>query len=139
MQIKHISESQSIDNNNRLISLLEILSDFERGESVKNWLDLIYGSSIESSIKIQALAVVIKIAYHQLEIENSGSMHIEVNIVEIGVEVINVSTKYAVELDDTNTVKTSTVEKMRAAIYLSLDELWGIPDETGLKASMLDL
>ncbi|CAG8793875.1 12396_t:CDS:2 [Gigaspora rosea] len=102
MQIKHISESQSIDNNNRLISLLEILSDFERGESVKNWLDLIYGSSIESSIKIQALAVVIKIAYHQLEIENSG-------------------------------------KKMRAAIYLSLDELWGIPDETGLKASMLDL
>ncbi|CAG8462694.1 2649_t:CDS:2 [Gigaspora rosea] len=30
------------------------------------------------------------------------------------------------------------LEKLRAAIYLSLDKLWGIPDEVGLKASILD-
>ncbi|CAG8822039.1 3867_t:CDS:1, partial [Gigaspora rosea] len=49
------------------------------------------------------------------------------------------------ELDDTNTIRylpptncEGLLEKLRAAIYLSLDELWGIPDEVGLKASMLD-
>ncbi|CAG8840595.1 38186_t:CDS:1, partial [Gigaspora margarita] len=30
------------------------------------------------------------------------------------------------------------LEKMRTAIYLSLDELWSIPNEVGLKASILN-
>ncbi|CAG8569481.1 6895_t:CDS:2, partial [Scutellospora calospora] len=53
--------------------------------------------------------------------------------------------KSVAELDDTNNIKylpptkcEGLLEKIRAAIYLSLDELWSIPDEIGLKASMLD-
>ncbi|CAG8699660.1 15131_t:CDS:1 [Dentiscutata erythropus] len=96
-----------------------------------------------------------KQAYHRLEIENSGNMLIIIYMVEVKVEVevadavanLKKHSKNSAELadNDSNTVKyfsptncDGLLKKMCAAIYLSLDELWFIPNEVELKAFMLD-
>ncbi|CAG8499301.1 13724_t:CDS:2 [Cetraspora pellucida] len=75
---------------------------------------------------------------------------IQINNMLVGSQDIDYNnkstTKCVTELDDTNTIEylpptscEGLLKQLCAAIYLSLDELWGIPDEVGLKASMLNL
>ncbi|CAG8770269.1 321_t:CDS:1, partial [Gigaspora rosea] len=49
------------------------------------------------------------------------------------------TTQYLSYNDRPKTLYKGLLEKKSAAIYLSPNKLWGIPDETGLKASILDL
>ncbi|RIB09872.1 hypothetical protein C2G38_2207612 [Gigaspora rosea] len=146
MQIKHISESQGIDNNNRLISPLEILSD---STSLQYKLDSISKKDRE---KLDQLCLNFE---EKKSLLNSSNQ--DTSISSGDEDSIPLAenrkqwqyahrTKCAIELDDTNTIKylpstnyKGLLEKKSAAIYLSPNKLWGIPDETGLKASILDL
>ncbi|CAG8700159.1 41436_t:CDS:2, partial [Gigaspora margarita] len=136
-------------NENEIISPLEILTDSvslqinsdtiskKEGEKLdylcltsgeKNWITLIYGPSLESSGTSD---------------NTSTSSDDEASIPLAG----NRKHKNSAELadNDSNTVKylpptscEGLLEKMCTAIYLSLDKLWSIPNEVGLKASILD-
>ncbi|CAG8451502.1 6231_t:CDS:2 [Cetraspora pellucida] len=130
----------------------------ENGESFEKWIALIYGSLPENSEQISE---------NLSDDDTSVSSGDEANIPSAGTrqqwQYAHRSihsrgrgrgcrsgkhkrrVKSVAELDDTNNIKylpptkcEGLLEKMRAAIYLSLDELWSIPDEIGLKASMLD-
>ncbi|CAG8601183.1 7933_t:CDS:2 [Cetraspora pellucida] len=54
--------------------------------------------------------------------------------------------KHVTELDNTNTIEylfltscKEVLKQLHTTIYLSFDELWGIPDETQLRAELLAL
>ncbi|CAG8851083.1 31734_t:CDS:2, partial [Gigaspora margarita] len=121
----------------------------ERGKSVENWLDLIYRSSLESSNQDTSISSgdedSIPSAGNRKQWQYAHRSKYSQNLGRGYKRIKHKRPKRSVELDDTNTVKylpptncEGLLEKMRAAIYLSLDELWGIPNETGLKASILD-
>ncbi|CAG8461934.1 28550_t:CDS:2 [Racocetra persica] len=130
----------------------------ENGESFEKWIALIYGSLPENSKQISE---------NLSDDDTSISSGDEANIPAAGTrqqwQYAHRSihsrgrgqgcrsgkhkrrVKSVAELDNTNNIKylpptkcEGLLEKMCAAIYLSLDELWSIPDEIGLKASMLD-
>ncbi|CAG8466284.1 2368_t:CDS:2 [Cetraspora pellucida] len=104
----------------------------ENGEYIEDWITLIYGSLSESSKTSNSTSTS---SGDKASIPSAGNRK---------------QWQYAhhnmhAEYDDSNTVKyvsptscEGLLEKMRAAIYLSFDELWSIPNKVGLKASMLD-
>ncbi|RIB24779.1 hypothetical protein C2G38_2139097 [Gigaspora rosea] len=118
----------------------------ERGEYVEDWLALIYGPSLESSDDNTYIS-----SSDEDSIPSGGNRkqwqyaHRSRYSQGQGRKRRKRREHKTKELDDTNTIRylpptncEGLLEKLRAAIYLSLDELWGIPDEVGLKASMLD-
>ncbi|CAG8763479.1 8475_t:CDS:2 [Dentiscutata erythropus] len=116
----------------------------EKNESVEDWLDLIYGSSLESSDENTSISSSDKDSI-PLAGNRKQWQYAHRSIYSQGQSQSRKRIKYK-RHDDTNTVKylpstncEGILEKMCAAIYLSFDKLWGIPNEVELKASMLDL
>ncbi|CAG8835103.1 41112_t:CDS:2, partial [Gigaspora margarita] len=126
----------------------------ENGESIEDWITLIYGPSLESSGSSNNTSTS---SDDEASILSAGNrkqwQYTHCNMRgrdrgrDRGSRHNKRHSKNSAELadDDPNTVKyfpptscEGLLEKMRAAIYLSLDELWSIPNEVGLKASMLD-
>ncbi|CAG8849243.1 24931_t:CDS:1, partial [Gigaspora margarita] len=121
----------------------------KNGESIEDWITFIYGPSLESSgssnntstssndeasIPLARNRKQWQYAHHNMcgRGRGRGSRHNKRH------------SKNSAKLadDDSNTIKyflstscEGLLEKMCTAIYLSLDELWSIPNEVGLKAS----
>ncbi|CAG8790786.1 9392_t:CDS:1, partial [Cetraspora pellucida] len=129
----------------------------ENREYIEDWITLIYGSSSESSetsdststssgneASIPSARNRKQYQYAHRNMRGRGRNRVHSRCSRKYKRHSKSSAELA-EYDDSNTVKyvpptscEGLLEKMRAAIYLSLDELWSIPNEIELKASMLD-
>ncbi|CAG8665492.1 11979_t:CDS:2, partial [Dentiscutata erythropus] len=98
----------------------------EKGESLESWIDLIYGleeldTTDESSLSSDNEADI-PLAGNQQQWQYTHRSLSDTNTIEY--------------LPSTNC--SGLLEKAQAAIFLSLNELWSISNEMGLKASILD-